>query len=299
VAAWLFDHCPTARRSAAALLAALASVGVATLSGCLGGDHGSSDALHASSLDARLEGAVKVERIVYSSSDGRRVPALFAVPRAVTPRGCLIWENGPNFRPEDSAEVWDGAARLGLAVFTVKLRGHGKPADPSRLAAMVRGSVVDLTRGIDYLEQRPECRQNIGYVGVSLGGAIGSVLAGRDPRIRATVLISTPPTWRSLLLAQGVKKTRLRTVDGIQLPLDPERWIARISPRPVLVPIGRQDALVLPSAAAQTESAARPPKRIVSFRDIREVDAAFRPLKGSLLTADFLVSWLVKPSYQS
>ena len=299
MAAWPFDHRPTARRSAAALLAALASVGVAALSGCLGGDDGSSEALHASTLDTRLEGAVKVERIVYSSSDGRRVPALFATPRGVTPRGCLIWENGPNFRQKDSAEIWDGAARLGLAVFTVKLRGHGKLADPSRLAAMVRGSVADLTRGIDYLEQRRECRKNIGYVGVSLGGAIGSVLAGRDPRIRATVLISTPPTWRSLLMAQGVEKTRLHTAERIQLPLDPKRWIARISPRPVLVPIGRQGPRVLPSAAAQTESAARLPKRIISYRDIRAIDAAFRPLKGPLLIADFLVRWLVKPTYQS
>jgi hypothetical protein len=299
VAAWPFDHRPMARRSTAALLAALASVGVAALSGCLGGDDGSSDAPHASTLGAHLEGAVKVERMVYSSSDGRRVPALFATPRGVMPRGCLIWEKGPNFLEEDSAETWDGAARLGLAVFTVKLRGHGKRADPSRLAAIVRGSVADLTHGIDYLEGRRECRNNIGYVGVSLGGAIGSVLAGRDPRIRATVLISTPPTWRSLLMAQGVKKTRLRTPARIQLPLDPKRWIARISPRPVLVSTGRQGPLVLPSAPAQVESAARLPKRIVSYRDVRAIDAAFRLLKGPLPIADFLVRWLVEPTYPS
>ena len=269
------------------------------MSGCLGGDDGASDVLHASTLDTRLEGEVKVERIVYSSPDGRRVLALFATPRGVTARGCLIWENGPDSSKADAAAIWAGAARLGLAVLTVKLRGHGKREDPRRLAAMVRGSVADLRRGIDYLERRRECRENIGYGGVSLGGAIGSVLAGSDPRIRATVITSTPPTWRSLLKMQGVKKTQLRTAERTLSPLDPKRWLARISPRPVLMLIRRQDPLVPPRAAAQMESAARPPKRIASYRGSRGPFSGPDAAGNELLIADFLVRWLVQPTYPS
>src|SRR5438034_1872521 len=106
-----------------ALVAAVA--GAAALGGCFGGHDGSPDAVRARTLDTRLEGAVKVERLVVSSH-GDRVSAVFAIPRGVSPRGCLIWENGLNPRKEDAAQIWDGAARLGLAVFSIDLRQHGQ-----------------------------------------------------------------------------------------------------------------------------------------------------------------------------
>jgi pimeloyl-ACP methyl ester carboxylesterase len=276
------------RASALALLGAVASVALTALGGCFGGDDGSSDALHATTIDTRVEAQVEVERIVYTSSDGRRVPALFAMPRGVSPRGCLIWQNGLNSRRQDSAEFWDGAARLGLAVFTIRLRRHG-----------VRGSVADLRRGIDYLERRRDCRKNIGYGGLGIGGMIGGIVAGRDPRIRATVIISAPPTWRSLLAAQGAGKTRLRTAERNLSPLDPKRWIGRISPRPVLVLTGRKDPLVPPRAAAQMAAAARPPKRIVSYRGSRGPFRGPDAARNDFLIGDFLLKWLVKPTYPS
>lgn len=223
-----------ARRSAGALLSALASAAVVAWSGCFGGDDGSGDAPDARTTDSRLEPHVKVERIVYSSSGGSRVRALFATPRGVAPRGCLIWQNHLSSREEDLAEIWDGAARLGLAVFSIDFPGDAQRAlaDPSRLAPLVRGSLADLKRGLDYLEGR-ECRVNFGYGGVGVGGMLGTVLAGRDRRIRATVIASTPPTWRSLTTAGQALS-----------PLDPIRWVPRISPRPVMIGIGRKDPLV-------------------------------------------------------
>ena len=179
-----------------ALRVAVLAASAAALGGCIGGHDGSSDTLQATTTHTRLDGAVKVEELAYSSS-GRRVPALFVTPRGVSPRGCLIWESGRNARKEDSRQIWDGAARLGLAVFSIDFRDVKRPVDdPSRLAGQVRGSVADLWRGVDYLERRRECRQNVGFGGLGLAGAIGSVLASGDPRIRATVIMSTPPTWK-------------------------------------------------------------------------------------------------------
>jgi pimeloyl-ACP methyl ester carboxylesterase len=282
-----------ARRVRVALPATIAVVSAAAFGGCFGGHGGSPDAVRARTQDTRLRGPVAVERIVYSTSHGNRVPALFAVPRGVSPRGCLIWENGLNARKEDPTQIWDGAARLGLAVFTMDLRQQGQLGDereeaqraitdPSRLAAFVRGSVADLSTGVDYLEQRRECRQNLGYAGLGLGGMVGSVLAGRDPRIRATVIMSSAPSWGS---------------QPILSPLDPVRWIPRISPRPVLVMSGRNDPLIPPDAAAQVQSAARAPKRVVNYRGghspFRGPDAA----RNALAIERFLLRWLVRPTY--
>jgi dienelactone hydrolase len=55
-------------------------------------------------------------------------------------------------------------------------------------------TVVDLRRGLDYLESRPDIDPDrVAIFGGSLGGWIGSILAAVDPRIKAAIL-SVPAT---------------------------------------------------------------------------------------------------------
>jgi pimeloyl-ACP methyl ester carboxylesterase len=55
-------------------------------------------------------------------------------------------------------------------------------------------SIVDLRRGIDYLESRPDIDPDrIAVFGGSLGGWIGSILAAVEPRIK-TAILSVPAT---------------------------------------------------------------------------------------------------------
>jgi uncharacterized protein len=291
------------RLAPAVVLAAAASIGATALSGCLGGHDGSPEVPHARTTEARFEQDVRLEDIVYSSSDGSHVPAVFVAPRGVSPRGCLIWQNGLSSRAQGSAPIWHQAARLGLAVFSIDLSPELAAADPRRVAVAVRESVADLGRGVDYLERRRECRKNIGYAGRNVGGMIGSVLAGSDARIRATVIISTPPTWRSFFAASDLipphvhqTPAQLRTAERILSPLDPMRWITRISPRPVMVLSGREDPLVPTRAAAQLASAARLPKRIVNYRGSDPFRGRDAP-RTAFLLEDFLLGWLVKPTY--
>jgi pimeloyl-ACP methyl ester carboxylesterase len=231
----------------------------------------------------RRERLVNVQEIAYASRDGSRVPALLAIPQGIPPRGCLIWEDGLGSRKEDSAFVWQGAAQIGLATFSIDLRDHGERAvastplsrvvrEPAALAALVRGTVSDLERGVDYLETRPECAHNIGYAGLSLGGIIGTVFAAMDKRVRVAVLMSTPPTWRALVtstdeILPGVVRspTRLRAALRILAPLDPDAWIGQIAPRPLLLLSGRSDTIVPPHAARALQAAARRPKTVVTY----------------------------------
>src|SRR5437773_1469191 len=51
-------------------------------------------------------------------------------------------------------------------------------------------TVVDLRRGVDYLETVPEVdAKRVGYYGVSMGGILGGIAAGLDSRFRAPALV--------------------------------------------------------------------------------------------------------------
>ncbi len=265
-------------------------------------------------LNARVahlgeRGVVEVDHVTYSSSDGERVPALFArLPAGEPRRGCLIFQLGLGTKKEDAAFVWPGAARLGLSTFTIDIRFHGERAetpdtldrverDPALVASMVRGTVLDLRRALDYLETQPACRTNVGYAGVSLGGILGALLAGRDERIRAAALMAVPSSWRVLVddtdaILPGLEDDATRLAAGLRLlsPLDPARWIGRISPRPVIVFSGSDDPVVPPAAAHALYAAAKKPKTLVDYNGDHDPFAGPDGTANAQRLADFLTS---------
>ena len=286
----------------------------ATLTSC-GGDKKTRDPFAydaARPLGARVEhlgprGEVELDRVTYSATDGEQVPALFArVPPGRPRKGCLVFELGLGTKKEDAEFAWTGAARLGLSTFTIDLRNHGERAaspdaweraagDPALLASMVRGTVLDLRRALDYLEQQPACRRNVGYAGVSLGGIIGALLAGRDERVRATALLSTPSSWRVLVddtdaILPGLEQDpeALRAALRRLAPLDPDRWVGRIAPRPVIVFSGSDDPVVPPASAHGLYAAARQPKSLVDYRGAHDPFAAPDGAGNATRLANFL-----------
>ena len=249
--------------------------------------------LRAQPLSHGTDRAVNFETLSYVSSDGSRVPALLAKPIAGTSRGCLIYQGGIGQTKEQSKAIAQGATALGLSTFSIDPRDTGArgSADklraditsPQAMASVIDESVVDLRRGIDYLETRRECRHNIGFLGTSFGAVLGAIVAGQDPRVKAVILTSIGPTWRSALIANGqVKRTdpsvpfvllpgidrnvaQFNAAVRVLKPYDPAAWVARISPRPVMIINGRNDPLVPPIDALDLADAAQQPKSIIYF----------------------------------
>jgi uncharacterized protein len=232
--------------------------------------------------DLKRRNGVSVERVTYTAADGEHVPALLALPRGEHPKGCLIYQGGAGTKKEQATPVWPFAATLGLATFTIDTRYTGDRAtkrdplrrvlqDPDRVAAMLRETVIDLRRGIDYLEARPECRRNIGYLGISEGGLIGAMLAGDDHRIHAAVLASVGATFREGMLYSGdlllpgisARPQEMELAIRKLRPFDAARWVAKISPRPVMLVNGRRDPRVPVVDALNLAAAAREPKSVV------------------------------------
>jgi dienelactone hydrolase len=111
------------------------------------------------------------------------------------------------------------------------LAGHG-PSAP-RLDALAgefaQQALIDLERAVDALEaERAIDAKRIGYVGFGLGGQIGSAFCALDPRPVAAALA---PRGGAALAAGP----------------DPEPYLARIAPRPLLLieePPGRAAARI-------------------------------------------------------
>jgi uncharacterized protein len=315
-------------------VASLASISLVLLgSGC--GGNGRRNAMHlltyrtglplnVQRVDAGPEGALRLEQITYTSADGTRVPALFAVPTSKPPRGCLVYQGGYGQTKAQLPELRSGAAALGLATFTIDPRETGARGSVDKLQAAIRtpealvtmllDTVVDLRMGLDYLETRAECHHNIAYLGTSLGGVLGVLLAAEDRRIKSVVLTSIGSTFKDAMLfpaeaaqhdpaipvivpGAATDPALLAHAEQVLSPYDPVKWIGKIAPRPLLLINGRFDPLVAPISALALAAAARPPKTVLYHAGAHDPFAP-GPDEQTVATqvADFLSRTLHLPS---
>jgi pimeloyl-ACP methyl ester carboxylesterase len=257
--------------------------------------------------EVRTVGTVEAERLDFAGADGQRVPALFARPLSGHEAGCLIYEGGFGSRKEDVVPLWQPAAKLGLSTFSLDMRLHGERAerpkqlveatgDPAAIEGVLTGTVVDLRRAIDYLTSLPECRRRIAYAGQSFGGIIGSILAGRDRRVGAAVIMSVPPTVRDMIHIVGVLIPDVkRDPERLERRLsqyDPVRWIPRIAPRPVMLLNGEKDAIVPIQEGRQTQASAREPAVKVIYAGGHDPAAPPAGRKNRASVLRFLRAWL-------
>ena len=226
--------------------------------------------------------------VTYRSFDGEVVPASFLVPRFVTgPVPCVVVGHGLGGTKEIAIALYgEMLVRAGYAVFAIDARFHGErmsPAtadlsrDPQLVRSLFQDTVVDLRRGIDYLEQQPACTPGgVGLIGISMGGFHGALLAGTDTRVEAPILLFSGADWRtwlstarrelSAVLVSPDDPAALDTLVSVIDPIDPARWVGNITPRPVLMVNGDADDIVPPAAAGALYAAAREPKTALSYQ---------------------------------
>lgn len=220
-------------------------------------------------------------------SQGKRVPAYFTTP--VKREGkvpCIVILSGFGGSKEEARGLWEPMAQFGFATFALDARLHGERGTRNQLEkaartakgmrATLQGTAVDTLRALDYLATHKVCDpKRFGIFGQSMGAFVATMVAGTDKRVRATVLLSGGASWRTLFTKTkaledagvGVVATRrdpkkLDAAVKVLDPIDPKRWVGKISPRPVFMINGRSDSVVPPASAKALHAAAKEPKDI-------------------------------------
>ncbi|MEM3546832.1 MAG: acetylxylan esterase [Candidatus Bathyarchaeia archaeon] len=206
-------------------------------------------------------------KVYYSSVGDVRVPAILTLPKIdVQIHPCIVFLHGYDGRKEDILPLAEVFSKEGYAFLSIDAPLHGERREPGKvlyspnieeLKSNVVQTVLDLRRGIDFLEQRPEIQcEKIGYAGGSMGGIIGSLFISVEPRIKAAVIVvgggnlplmikeskhySTYPI-REELKRRGLSYDKL---NEILAPVDPLNFIHLFAPKPIQFHCGKYDDIV-------------------------------------------------------
>ncbi|MCS6950939.1 MAG: alpha/beta fold hydrolase [bacterium] len=225
-------------------------------------------------------------RVQYNSVHDKRVPAWWCLPTTGTPPyPCVLIMHGYGGDKKGLQVLAPAFAQRGISTLAIDAEYHGERKQPERdllspypyrnRDALVQ-TVIDLRRAIDFLQSRREIdAKRIGYIGLSMGGILGGILAGVDERVQAPILIVAGGDWGYLFRhSQHPTAVQLREkhadlfqnpqkMNEVFGPVDPVNWVARIAPRPLLMINGNGDNIVPRECTERLFAAAREPKEIV------------------------------------
>jgi len=274
----------------------------------------------------RDEPHYKVLRVYFDSVNDERVPGLLSLPKVQGEVPCVIFLHGYGGRKEDILEAAELIAKEGYAIVSIDAEYHGERREEGKelyspnITDSIRGivqTVIDLRRAIDYVELRPEIdKGRIGYAGGSMGGILGAIFIGVEPRVKAAALIvaggnmslmvresqhNTMPAIREFLQREGLSYEELQSLLD---PIDPINFIGTFSPRPVVFHLGKFDTIVPAEAGRQLYEKAGEPKEVYWYdagHDVpldlvlaRVLDFMDRNLQGKAFTYRELRYWAVK-----
>ena len=222
------------------------------------------------------------EDVTFSATDGVRLRGWF-VP-GLPGKGVLILCHGYPGNRADLLEYIGFLNRAGFGVLAFDFRALGESGGD--VCTIGYREVEDALGAVAYLKTRKDTRDlPLGILGTSMGGAVALQAAARSPQIRAVVADSP---YASLDRAVTQRFCRVSGSSGVALSV-PARWlgdrmmgveaasvsplrqVSRISPRPLLLIYGTEDAVVLPEDSRILYKAAGEPKAIWRIEGARHI----------------------------
>ncbi len=215
-----------------------------------------------------------------------------ALPGA--PRGAVLAIHGFGDTPQTLAYVAQALARAGWAVRAPLLPGHGRS-----LSAFARSSATDWIGAVrhEYASLRAQ-HHHVVVLGLSMGGALATILAAETPDLPALVLIAPylamPGTIRlagriAPLLTVFTRYMRGRGGRSIRDPAEAARNLAYGVTTPRLL----RELRAVVDAATLAAPAVRAPTLVVqSHHDNRIASAAATAAFATLGAADKQIVWV-------
>jgi fermentation-respiration switch protein FrsA (DUF1100 family) len=199
----------------------------------------------------------------------------------------VIIMHGSGGSKDDFGVLYDYLALRGYAILAVDAAFHGErkskeieiraeKADWYQTRNMIIQTAVDLRRGVDLLEARPEVDPSrIGYLGASQGSFIGAVFSGVEPRIKATVLLvggaDFPVFFRNsqipgiVMMRNYYPPEKLKSIADDLAVIDPQYYVGAISPRALLLINGKKDYIISEAAGKRLHELAGEPKQLLWY----------------------------------
>lgn len=220
-------------------------------------------------------------RVAFNTTNGLRAPGLYYVPKKFEPPfPAIIVMHGADGSKQDFVMMYEFYAMRGFAVLALDAALHGERAAPTvnafradwlQLRDIYMQTVVDLRRGLDWLQSRPEIDPGrMGFWGASMGTIIGTTFCAVDTRIRAAALIIGGADFHILLrhsqlpslaiMRNYATDAELDLIADQLAVVDPQYYIGAIAPRPVLLMNGEKDYIISKEAGARLQELAGEPK---------------------------------------
>ena len=206
-----------------------------------------------------LEYPTKIYGLLFMPHQEKNIPALVLLP-------------GGGVNKENEARVATIIVKMGYAVLTIDQRGIGETDgnllnmdDDFKVFAQGKEpiqhvSVYDALRTFDVLREiKGIVKNNIAMSGESMGGRYAMIATGIDKRIKGAVIISSA--------GFHVPNDPAKPYTPYLLSIDPDHYIADISPRPLFMFHGTNDTTVKLTDAQYTFSLAKEPKKFFIAQD--------------------------------
>lgn len=211
--------------------------------------------------------------LTYRSVNEQRVTALYSLPRqGKPPFPVVIYLHGiGDSKSRDYMQLGDSLfCQAGYAVLRIDIQYHGERRISGMKIDLVKNfphasrdalvqTVFDLRRAIDWLDQRPEIDSTCtAFAGISLGGIVGSVFVGVEPRVEVPILILAGGGLKFLFGRQALNAQ----IRNFLAPIEPLNFVEKTAGRPLLLLNASRDEVVPKATTEALYRRAGSPKTI-------------------------------------
>jgi fermentation-respiration switch protein FrsA (DUF1100 family) len=217
-----------------------------------------------------------VHNIHYPSPKTGDVPAYLVVPEGPGPFAGIILMHGSSGSRETLVPLAEDLVHTGAVVLTISApsaRIDGRdwitftPQDREEQIQLM----IDLRRGVELLTQHEKVDSSrLGYIGYSYGAAMGGLLAGIEPRIKAYGLMVGDGGLVNHFTDEGEPVGGFETIDSearerwleAMEPIEPIYYIGHAAPSALFFQNARYDRLVSEEDALAYQAAGSEPKKV-------------------------------------
>jgi len=214
--------------------------------------------------------------IHYPSPKGGDVPAYLLIPDGAGPFAAILLMHGSSGSRASLLSFAKDLAPTGAVVLTVSGPAARTPnRDWIHFTAQDRDEqiqlIIDLRRAVDLLTQHPNVdASRIGYVGYSYGAAMGGLLAGVEPRVKAYGLMVGDGGLVNHFTDDGKPVGGFETVPAVMReewlnamePIEPIHFIGHASASWLYFQNAHYDSSVSEADALAYQDAGSLPKRV-------------------------------------